>query len=220
MLNSFPRIKVCGITRPNDAKHAANLGVDYLGLIFYKESPRKVTQKLARTIIAATPPTVQFVLVFVNEPVESVIATARKLQCAVVQLHGSYSAKEIVTIQRSGLKVIRAFQIGSGSDVKSAFSSRADFVLLDNKKQGAKSIYGGTGQTFDWTLLKDKTTCPKNLVLAGGLTVENFESALQFTDPLILDFNSGVESAPGVKSLTKLKKLFAAVEKWRQNHAN
>ncbi len=222
MLVNVPRIKICGITRPHDAQLAAKLGADYLGLITYKQSPRYVTQQVARDIVKATIPTVQFVIVSVGRSVSDIIAVASKLRCTLVQIHGRYTVKEINTIRRAGLKVIQAFQVGSRADIDDARKSRADFILLDNKldnkSDDKQPTYGGTGRRFDWRLLAQRAIRPKNLIIAGGLSADNFAEAIEATQPLALDFNSGVESSPGVKSAVKLKRLFRELEQWRRMH--
>ncbi len=212
---TFPRTKICGITRVRDAQLAAKLGADFLGLITYRKSPRVVTLNLAKNIIESTPPTVQFVLVFVNESVDAVISRARRLRCSIVQLHGKYTAGDVSRIQKAGLRVICAFQIGvlqidAVTDLAKARSSRADFVLLDTRDTSDNDVHGGTGMSFDWELLKRPTNRPRNLILAGGLSAANFKKAVELVQPLVLDFNSGVESSPGIKSALKLKRLFSA----------
>ncbi len=217
-MKTFPKTKICGITRVRDANLAARLGAEFLGLIMYKSSPRVITLRLAKTIIESTPPTVQFVLVFVNEAVEVVIARARRLRCSIVQLHGKYSAADVSRIQKAGLRVIRAFQICDVIDLEKASGSCADFVLLDTKDTSDDKVHGGTGKSFNWELLKRRSKRPRNMILAGGLSVANFKKAVQVAEPLVLDFNSGVESSPGIKSALKLKRLFAAQEKWMREN--
>jgi phosphoribosylanthranilate isomerase len=215
-MRSFPKIKICGITGSKDAKLAAELGADFLGLITYRKSPRAVTQASAKDIVESTPATVQFVLVFVNEDVDNVIARARRLRCSLVQLHGRYTGGDVNRIQKAGLRVICAFQISGAPDLRKAKSSRADLVLLDTKDMVDSKVYGGTGKPFDWELLKRKVDRPHNLIVAGGLSVENFGAVVRIAEPLVLDFNSGVETAPGIKSAVKLKRLFGSLSKARQ----
>jgi len=197
---------------------AAKLGADFLGLIMHKQSPRYVTQQVARDIIKATIPTVQFVIVSVDQSASDIISVADKLRCALVQIHGAYTVKEINTIRRAGLKVIQAFHVGSREDIDHANKSHADFILLDNKLSDTQPTYGGTGRRFDWSLLAQRSARPRNLIIAGGLSADNFAMAIKETQPLMLDFNSGVEAAPGVKSPAKLKRLFIALEQWRCKH--
>jgi len=194
------RVKVCGLTRPGDAALAATLGADMIGLIFYEQSPRYVQADRARAIIAELPSAVTRVGVFVNEPAPSLLERARELQLDCVQLHGDESDDQIDRVRREGFEVIKAFQILSGADWGKLYASHADFVMVDN---ATAEQPGGTGETFDWSLEPPRPIT--NLVLAGGLTVDNLEDGVNRFHPVIVDVNSGVESSPGVKSRVKLE---------------
>jgi phosphoribosylanthranilate isomerase len=204
------KVKVCGITRPADAQLASRLGADMIGMIFYKKSPRCVTLKQARDIIAVLPPVVDRVGVFVNEDFQKMLRIAGQLRLDYVQLSGDEPARMIAAIRKHGLKVIKSYQVVSASDYDELFRSRADLVMLDNRTESA---YGGTGRTFDWGCKPPRLI--SNLVLAGGITAENVATGVELFRPLVVDVNSGVESSAGIKSADKLKQFFNQCDKLR-----
>jgi len=208
-MNHF-KIKVCGITRPEDASLVAELGGDMIGLIFYRRSPRAVTIAQARAVVAAIPPTVSRVGVFVGDSVALILRRAEQLNLDYAQLHGEYRATDVTKLKVAGLRVIQVFQIVSASDYRSVTSSRADLILLDNAAPG---LQGGTGEAFDWTLKPPRSI--KNLVLAGGINAGNVEQGVRTFNPLVVDVNSGVESQPGVKSSRKLRQFFTECNRIR-----
>ncbi|MEA2031932.1 MAG: phosphoribosylanthranilate isomerase [candidate division Zixibacteria bacterium] len=203
-------VKVCGFTRPKDAALAAQLGADMIGMIFYRKSPRWVSQKIAKTIVSIIPPTVARVGVFVDLDTNAVLRVARRLQLDYIQLHGDYSKKDINRIHLGGFKVIKVFHITTKSDYTSVMTSSADLVLLDNRTGGRS---GGTGQRFDWGISPPKKI--SNLVLAGGITADNVEEGIKRFSPLMVDVNSGVESSPGIKSAAKLRDFFTLCNRLR-----
>ncbi|MFQ6008001.1 MAG: N-(5'-phosphoribosyl)anthranilate isomerase [Candidatus Zixiibacteriota bacterium] len=196
-------IKVCGITRVKDALLAAELGADMIGIIFYCGSPRYVSVSVAQKIVQHLSPTVERVGVFVNERVDRILKIVRQLRLDYVQLHGGETTKDILALKRNGVKTIKAFFISSKADYKELNSSNADLVLIDNVTTGQR---GGTGQRFDWGLKPPRKI--RNLILAGGISVDNVEEGLRVFDPLVVDVNSGVEVKPGVKSAEKLRLFF------------
>jgi len=195
------KVKVCGITRPSDAKTVVRLGTDMIGLIMYKRSPRNIGITQAKRIIAEIPATVDRVGVMVEPEIETVLLLREKLRLDYVQLHGKISGKMIISLRKNGLKVIQAFAIKNKSDIALAAKSKADLVLLDTFSQG---LHGGSGRVFDWSL-SPKNRLPNNLVLAGGINEGNVEKGVERFRPLVVDVNSGVESSPGIKSTRKLK---------------
>lgn len=208
-MNRF-QVKVCGLTRPIDARRCARLGADMVGMIFYRRSPRLVTLRQAAMICDELPPTVDRVGLFVDEKVEKILSVAERLRLDYVQLHGDEPARQVKLLQASGIKVIKAFGIATDSDWKAVRASKADLVLADNN---GPELRGGTGKRFDWQF------CPKqmvsNLVLAGGLNADNLEDGLHLFKPLVVDVNSGVESRPGIKSEMKLKQFFRLCDRLR-----
>jgi len=203
------RIKVCGMTRPQDVKTAIKLGADMIGLIFYRKSPRFVSRNQAKRLVTLIPPLIHRVGVFVHEQPDKILETAQTLKLGFVQLHGS-KPSDVARIQREGFKVVQVISVLRARDIQRAKRSRADMVLLDNK-MGDK--VGGTGQTFDWRLV-GKNRIP-NMILAGGLNAANLREAIERIRPVVVDVNSGVESAPGVKSAKKLRTFFHIADEIR-----
>ncbi|MCW7546569.1 bifunctional indole-3-glycerol-phosphate synthase TrpC/phosphoribosylanthranilate isomerase TrpF [Photorhabdus sp. APURE] len=189
--------KVCGLTRPQDAKAVLQAGAVYGGLIFAEHSPRKINIQQAQQIINAA--NLKYVGVFQNQSSAFISHTARTLSLAAVQLHGAEGEIYIAELRKT---LPENCQIWKAVDMsKDAFHAKAENVdryLLDNGK-------GGTGQSFDWQLLDKQSLA--NVMLAGGLNEENCQQAAKY-GCCGLDFNSGVESAPGIKSSHKLNKVF------------
>ncbi|OQS24043.1 N-(5'-phosphoribosyl)anthranilate isomerase [Chromobacterium violaceum] len=192
------RIKVCGITRPEDGAEAARLGADAVGLVFYGKSPRNVSIEQARAVIAALPPFVSVVALFVNptrEWVEQVLAG-----CAVdvLQFHGEESAEFCRAFRRPYLKAVR---VRPGVDLLEAARQYPDArgLLTDAFVEGA---HGGTGTTFDWALLPDDLPLP--LILSGGLDEKNIAEAVRRVRPAAVDVSSGVEAGKGIKDAARM----------------
>ncbi len=204
------RVKMCGVTRRNDALQAVYLGADMLGFIFYKKSRRRVSQTQARKIIRELPPVIDRVGVFVDHDVQEAVRIAQKLQLDFLQLHGQYGVTDVKSIQRAGFKVIQAYHIRDKSDYDVVYKSNADLILLDNKTPRQA---GGTGRQFDWSLLPPRKI--HNLMLAGGVTAENVEEGLRRFMPLVIDVNSGVEYSPGLKSASKMRQFFRLTKRLR-----
>lgn len=189
--------KVCGLTRPQDAQSAWQAGALYGGLIFVGSSPRAVTDEQARAVIDAAP--LRYVGVFRDAPVEGVVAKANTFSLAAVQLHGDEDQTYISALRAS---LPETTAIWKAQSVSHALPPRnlqyVDRYVLDNGQ-------GGTGQRFDWSLLEGQTL--DNVMLAGGLGADNCVQAAQL-GCAGLDFNSGVESAPGIKDSDKLAAVF------------
>ena len=203
-------IKICGLTRPSDARLAARLGADMIGMIFYSKSPRFVSQSIAREIIAGVPPTVARVGVFVNAEESDLLLIAEKLRLDFVQLHGDESSTYIRKIQKGGFRVIKAFNITRASDFEPIYNSPADLCLLDNRIGETR---GGTGETFNWAAKPRRQIA--NLVLAGGVDADNLAKGVRLFRPLVVDVSSSLESRPGVKSLLRMKQFFAECDRIR-----
>ncbi|MCH9031127.1 MAG: phosphoribosylanthranilate isomerase [candidate division Zixibacteria bacterium] len=201
-----PKIKICGITRLKDARLSVSLGADYLGFIFYRKSKRYISPDDACKIAYSVNPLVSIVAVFVDETPEHMLKISRKIRANVIQLHGNQSERVVRKLQSEGMKVALAFGVSSKTDWKRVYATSADFVLLDNSAENEK---GGTGKVFDWGLVPRRKI--RNLFLAGGLEAGNYGRAIKKFSPLILDFNSGVEVRPGLKSSVKLKYLFKSL---------
>jgi phosphoribosylanthranilate isomerase len=202
------RIKICGITRYEDAKVAAGLGIDALGFIFYHKSPRYIPPEEAAIIIKQLPPFVSRVGVFVDEEFEKVIAIARATGIDTVQLHGTESPRYC---HKMPLPVIKAFSVDPSSDLSLLEQYHVAGLLLDTWAAGRR---GGTGKTFDWTIAKAACTKYDRVIMAGGLNPSNLEEALDTVHPYGIDINSGVEIKPGIKNPRKMLDAVRIVRQW------
>jgi phosphoribosylanthranilate isomerase len=203
-----PRIKFCGITSLSDARLAVEVGAWALGTILWPGSERRCDPADAARIAGELRRQVEIAGVFVNQPLDEVIGLADGIGLSLVQLHGdegpSYCAE---VARRTGAKVVKAARVRSGSDVQAMEAFHTDFHLLDTHRVGH---YGGTGETFDWELVRlRRTSVP--LILSGGLTSENVAAAIAATRPFAVDVASGTEASPGVKDPAKLRAFAEAV---------
>ena len=200
------RIKICGITNPEDARLASELGADALGFIFHAASPRRVAPEAAREIIRQLPPLVLSVGVFVDEEAAVVRELAARVGLDWVQLHGRESPEYCVSL---GRRVLKGFRIENESSLGAlaAYRDAVQAFLLDTYKAGQA---GGTGETFDWKLARRAQEFGP-IVLAGGLTPANVAQAIEVARPQAVDVASGVEAAPGKKDPEKLRAFFEKV---------
>ena len=189
--------KVCGLTRPQDAQIACESGAIYGGLIFVPSSSRAVNDAQAKEIIQSAP--LRYVGVFRDAPVEAVAARAEQLQLAAIQLHGSEDQTYIDALRAALPQSVQIWKALSVSDtLPSRHFTHVDKYVFDNGQ-------GGSGQRFDWTLLQGQDL--RNVILAGGLGADNCVEAAK-SGCAGLDFNSGVESQPGIKDPSKLASVF------------
>ena len=201
------QIKICGITRPQDALAAVEAGADAIGLVFYAKSKRAVTIAQAQEICAWVPPLTQIVGLFVDasaNDIEQIIAT---VPLTLLQFHGHESPADCEQWQRPYLRALNPV-VGSDFEALTAPYARARGFLLDSVHEGA---FGGTGKTFDWQLFP--SSCSRPLILAGGLSVENVDQAVRHCRPSAIDVSSGVESSPGIKDAAKMNAFVNAVRK-------
>ena len=197
--------KICGITRPQDAQLAAQLGADAIGLVFFAGSKRCVTIAQAQAIVRVLPPFVSVVALFVNESAAQINEILARVPIDVLQFHGDETPEFCQQFCRPYLKAVRVQTPDDiGNAVRDFATARA--VLFDAFVNGA---YGGTGHTFDWTMLPEKLA--GHWILSGGLNAENVADALRVTQAQAVDVSSGVESAAGVKSPEKMEAFMAAV---------
>jgi phosphoribosylanthranilate isomerase len=194
------RIKICGITREEDALTAAWLGVDALGFIFAPKSPRCISPEAAAKIIAALPPFVSRIGVFVNADEETICRTARIAGLDTLQLHGSETPE---FCSRMPLPVIKALGLRPDFDYSLLEAYPVAGILLDSWDK--KGLQGGSGITGDWNLARRITDRCRKVILAGGLGPSNVEDALEAVQPYAVDLNSGVEIMPGVKNPHKMR---------------
>lgn len=200
------RVKICGLRRIEDAMLAAELGADALGFVFWPSSPRFLDPEGARAIVAALPPFVTTVGVFVDQPEGYVADVARLLNLGAVQLHGEEVVESYGSL--SG-RVIKSVAVRDGQDCLAAVSAvpAGATVLLDAHDPIRR---GGTGRTVDWTQAASAARL-RPVILSGGLTADNVGDAVRTVRPYAVDVSSGVESSPGIKDPEKLRALFAAV---------
>ncbi len=199
------RIKICGITRPEDALRAADLGADAIGLIFYERSPRHVGLREAAAIARALPPFVTTVGLFVDAPAAEVQAVLAEIPLDLLQFHGAESAAYCKSFFRPYIKAIAA---APGVDLlqSAAVHDAARGILIDAYVPG---VHGGSGVTADWGLIP--RPYPKPIVLAGGLHPANVAEAIRAVRPWAVDVSSGVERAKGVKDHDKLSAFVRGV---------
>ena len=198
------RIKICGITRPEDALRAAELGADAIGLIFFAGSARHVTAARALEVIARLPPFVTTVGLFVDAPRAEVDAVLSAVPLDLLQFHGDETPAYCESFDRPYIKAIAA---APGVDLlqSAGFHARARALLVDAYVPG---VAGGTGVQADWAAIPRNLPIP--VVLAGGLHAGNVSEAIRTVQPWAVDVASGVESSPGVKDPEKVRDFIAA----------
>ena len=203
-----PRIKFCGITSLSDARLAVEAGAWAVGTILWPGSERHCAPDEAARIAGELRRRAEIAGVFVNQPLDEVIGLAEGIGLSLVQLHGDEGPSFCAEVaRRTGAKVIKAARIRAGSDVQAMEAFHTDFHLLDTHRAGR---YGGTGETFDWELVRlRRTSVP--LILSGGLTPENVAAAIAAVQPFAVDVASGTEASPGVKDPAKLRAFAEAV---------
>ncbi len=208
-------MKICGITNLADAELAVELGAWALGMVFYEGSPRRCSIEEAQRITAALHRKVELCGVFVNDPLERVVQRSEDLGLTMVQLHGDEGPAFCGEVpRRTGARVIKAAQVAGPGDVRDLERYHVDFHLLDARAQAPEkqALRGGTGETFDWTLLRARES-KVPLILSGGLSADNVAKAITVTRPFAVDSASGTEKAPGQKDPDKLKAFFAAAQR-------
>ena len=210
-----PKVKVCGVTNLADAETAVALGAWAVGMIFYDGSPRRCSLAEAQRISAALRRKAAPCGVFVNAPLEEVVALAEELQLGMLQLHGEEGPSFCAEAKRRlGVPVIKARQVSGPGDVRDMERYHVDFHLLDARARtpGRQEQRGGTGETFEWELATlRRSRVP--LILSGGLNPGNVERAIALVRPSAVDTASGTEAAPGRKDPNKLRAFFDAVNR-------
>jgi phosphoribosylanthranilate isomerase len=202
------KVKICGITRLEDAELAIEHGAWALGFILWKPSKRFVDPAVAAGIARQVRRKVETVGVFVNQTLDEIADRVDILGLTHVQLHGDEGPSFCSAVaQRTGAKVIKAARIGHAADLRDLDRFHTDYHLLDT---GGKGGYGGTGATWDWSLLKQRRN-KTPFLLAGGLNPDNVADAIAATRPWAVDVSSGIESEPGIKDHAKVHALFEAI---------
>jgi phosphoribosylanthranilate isomerase len=203
------RVKICGLTNLDDAAEAVRLGAWGLGLIHYDRSPRYVEPGVATEIGAAFRRKCEVVGVFVNPTLEEVDKAVENAGLTMVQLNGAEGVSFCGEVaRRTGVKVIKAIHVASAADIHAAEAYRTDFHLFDRRGKG---LWGGTGESFDWGLLRGhRSEIPD--ILAGGLRPDNVAEAIAVTQPYAVDVASGVEAEPGRKDHAAMAAFFDATQ--------
>ncbi|HSC83181.1 MAG TPA: phosphoribosylanthranilate isomerase [Pseudomonas sp.] len=201
---SVVRSKICGITRVEDALAAIAAGADAIGLVFYAKSPRAVGVEQAREIIAALPPFVTTVGLFVDIERAELQQLLERVPLDLLQFHGDESLAQCEGYSRPYIKALRVKQ---GDDIAALMAQypSASGILLDTYVEG---VPGGTGLAFDWSLVPPQL--PKPVILAGGLTPENVAAAIARVKPYAVDVSGGVEASKGIKDADKVRAFIRA----------
>jgi phosphoribosylanthranilate isomerase len=202
-----PRIKICGITRLEDAQAAFELGAWAVGMIFYEGSPRRCELAEAERIGAALHRRGELAGVFVNSSLATIADVNERVGLTLVQLHGDEGPSFCAEVaRRTGARTIKAASVRGAATLQDLARFHTDFHLLDGYAEGMR---GGTGETFDWSLV-DGRRSKVPLILSGGLDVENVGDAIAATRPHVVDVASGVEASPGVKDPERLRAFIEA----------
>lgn len=204
------QVKICGIKTPEMLQVAVESGARFIGFVFYPPSPRAITPDTAKELALMLPTGVRAVGLFVDPTDEFLLDVTGHVPLDMLQLHGHETPERVAEIKdKFSLPIIKAFPVSGANDLKAAEDyTAADWFLFDAKPQ-QKDVYGGMGQSFDWTLLRKKTFS-KPWMLSGGLTPENVGEALSILSPTAVDVSSGVESSRGVKDESKIRYFLQA----------
>ena len=200
------KIKICGITNIDDALAATGYGADALGFIFYKKSPRYISPETAREIARKVPPFVKKVGVFVNEEIDIVNKILDEADLDMAQLSGDETHSYCRNLN---VPYIKAFRIRDEESLNEIDKFDTSYLLFDSFNEGE---YGGTGETFDWSLIQNKHFKDQYVILSGGLNPDNIEDAILKIKPYAVDVASGVEKEPGKKDHNKIKSFIEAAK--------
>ena len=201
------KIKICGVTEIGILNFLIENGVDYVGFIFHENSPRNVTHAFINEIKNINFQKTRPVCVFVNPNKSFVSSSLSHFENPIIQFHGDESEDFCDSFDCEFWKALRIKDSKSLEEIK--HFKNAEAILCDTFKEG---VYGGTGSSFDWKILNSDLFLNKKIILSGGLSIENLENALKI-DPWCLDFNSGVESRPGLKDHSKIVEILSLIKK-------
>ncbi|WP_417742720.1 phosphoribosylanthranilate isomerase [Salipiger sp.] len=207
------RVKICGLTRPEDVVAAAEAGASYAGFVFFPKSPRHVSVAQARELALAAPVGLAKVGLVVNPDDALLDEIMAQVPLDILQLHGRESVERVAEIRaRYGLPVMKAVGVASEADLPTLleYGRVADQILVDAKAPKGAALPGGNGLAFDWRLIAGRRwPCP--WMLAGGLTPANVGQAIAMTGARQVDVSSGVEAAPGTKDAARISAFLQAV---------
>jgi phosphoribosylanthranilate isomerase len=202
-----PQVKICGLTSPQTAAACAKLGADAIGCVFFPKSPRHLTERQAREICGALPPEVKKVGVFVNQTYADIMRKVDRCGLTAVQLHGREAPELVEKLLHEPIAVIKALFASGTPSLADAQNYRPSAFLAEC---GTGVLPGGNALTWDWQLAR-KVSDTGPVILAGGLSPDNVAQAIAAGRPAAVDVSSGVEKAPGIKDLIKVKLFIANV---------
>ena len=201
-----PKVKICGISNIEILKTLISLDLDFIGFIFYSKSPRYVDTKFLQSIEDINFKNSRPVCVYVNAEEDYIYETSSYFNNPILQFHGD---EENNFCESFGLDYWKAIRVKDKEDLETiSLYNSAQAILLENHKEGS---YGGTGESFNWTILKDIENDDQNFVLSGGINSQNVDNALK-TNSWCLDLNSGVESQEGIKNIELVKDILKTIE--------
>ncbi|PCJ97788.1 MAG: phosphoribosylanthranilate isomerase [Zetaproteobacteria bacterium] len=207
------KAKICGITTPEALEVAIRSGARFVGYVFFPPSPRHIAIDTAKELVLMMPTGVRSVGLFVDPTDAQLDAVVGYVPLDMIQLHGTETPQRVKEIKdKYALPIIKAFPVSCTSDIEVArdYEDIVDWLLFDAKPPAGSDVPGGTGQCFDWALLRD-ITFSKPWMLSGGLHLENIGEALSVLSPDAVDVSSGVEVSRGVKDIEKIRSFLAAV---------
>ena len=210
-----PQVKICGLTRPNEAAHCVRLGADAIGVVFYSKSPRHVTADQAREVVGALPGTAAAVGVFVDATFSYIMARVERCGLSMVQLHSRESARLAARLKAEGVGVIKALFVDGRPGFDDAPAFDVDGYLVECTKG---PLPGGNAMAWDWGAARDFGH-RHPLVLAGGLSPDNVAEAICAALPAGIDVSSGVEMSPGRKDPDQVARLITAVQGTAEQYA-
>ena len=209
---SEKHVKICGVKSEEIANHAIISNADYLGFIFYPQSPRNISFEESTAILNKVKNKISTVAVTVN-PDDSMLNKIIEIGFSMIQLHGTESIERVKEIKNlSSIKIIKSFGISNKSDLArtQSYEDIADYFLFDARPE-EKDLPGGNAKTFEWSTLNDYTS-KKEFFLSGGLNIENVETAVNSNQTNFFDVSSGVESSPGVKDKQKISDFIRKIK--------
>ncbi|MGC8202065.1 phosphoribosylanthranilate isomerase [Aliiroseovarius sp. PTFE2010] len=202
------RVKICGLTSPEQVAAAAQAGAAYVGFVFFPKSPRNLSVAQATALAVDVPVGIAKVALMVNPSDDDLDAITGAVPLDMIQLHGSESPRRVSEVRaHTGLPVMKAIGIADAADLAQidAYAPVADQLLIDAKPPRSADLPGGNGLSFDWRLLQTRKYWTKPWMLAGGLTPDNVAQAVRLTGAKQVDVSSGVESAPGIKDAALIR---------------
>jgi len=205
------KIKICGITRKEDALLTEKFGAWAVGFIFVKMTPRYISPETAAEIIKELSQNITKIGVFMNSQAEEVIKIAKQAKLDSIQLHGEETPEYCeILAKKTNLKIIKAISVKNIEDLSKIklYKDKISLLLLDTYDS---AFAGGTGKTFDWEIAKAAKQEEIPIILAGGINADNIKQAYEQVNPYAFDISSGVEKAKGIKDAKKLKELFSMI---------